>query len=260
MRIRVLSIITCLCLLFCLVSTVDAASEPTSISQFNFNPTWNIEVSDSFDATLGALGVGVSVDFNYNFDAGVSLPVILNVEHPRYVLEDGSAVVNISAEGAQGGRAWAYASGGVSASIDAGLFGSYSLIDRSINIGDEISFETPFGTEDTITFDAEMLLGSETISLLLVSYTFELFVRVTIAVIASTWLSSDLSITGTALTSPVQDDCQWNSESDIETCLFSVGDQTGTFVDLEFENVVMHIERLSFVLQSMSFHLRADGS
>jgi hypothetical protein len=39
-----------------------------------------------------------------------------------------------------------------------------------------------------------------------------------------------------------------------------VGDQTGTFVDLEFENVVMHIERLSFVLQSMSFHLRADGS
>ncbi len=260
MRIRLLSVMTCLCLLFCLIASAEAAGEPTTTSRFDFNPTWSIEASDSFDGTLGALGVGVSVGFNYDFDAGVSLPVALNVEHPRYILEGGSATVNITAEGAQNGRAWAYASGGVHASINAGPFGSYSLVDRSISLGDEVGFETPFGAEDTITFNAEMLLGSQTVNLLIDSITFELYIRVTVDVVASTWLSSDLSITGAALTSPVQDTCQWAGESDIETASFSVEDETGTFVDMEFQNVVMHVERLSFVLQSMSFHLRADGS
>jgi hypothetical protein len=259
MKTKILSAAITVCLLFCLLSTADAASIPTSTMNFNFNPTWNIEASDSFSGSLGALGVGVSVGFSYSFDAGVSLPVILNVEHPSYILANSSAQVNITAQGASGARAWAYAAGAVSASIDAGMFGSYSLVDESINLGDETTFDTPLGTEKTVTIEAEMLLGSQTINLLIVSYTFELFISVTIAVTTSTWLSSDLSITGSALTSQVQDNLRWNDESDIEMPSFSVGDQTGTYVDLDFQNIAMHVERLSFVLQSMSFHLRANG-
>ena len=143
-------LITCLLLATNLIFPVAAADNdpPESVDTFAFNPEWGLEASDSFAGSIGALGFGVSFSFSYSFDAGVCLPVTLEVAHPEYVLPNSTATAAISAYGDDSARAWAYASGAFDASLDAGIAGSFSLIDRSINFGDEVTFNTGWNTRN----------------------------------------------------------------------------------------------------------------
>ena len=245
-----------------LVHPVSAAenSPPIEIENLAFNPTWNLDISDSYTGNLGVTGFGVSFDFSYSFDAGVSLPVTLSVAHPKYILPDTSSVLNISAKGDDSARAWAYASGSFHANLDAGLLGSYNLVDKSINAGDEVNFVTPLGTQNSQTLDADIELGSQTINLILTSTTIELKLRVSTRVITSTSLSTHLSMKGDALTTPVDEELEWSSEDTIHSIPFSVNDQTGTYVDMSFEEVSLYLQALIFTITAFTVYLVIDGS
>ncbi|TFF96480.1 hypothetical protein EU546_01280 [Candidatus Thorarchaeota archaeon] len=244
-----------------LIPVLVAADEPPPLvtESVAFDPGWQIDFTDSWSGSLGALGVGVSVSFSYSFDAGISLPVALEVEHPEYVLPESTADLGITAVGEDTARAWAYAEGSVDADLNAGMAGTFSLVDRSIDMGDEVHFETPLGMEDSQVLDADVALGSQTVNLLFVSYTFELRLKVIAVALASTSLTSDLDISGDALVSPIHESMGWTSVEHREETNFSVGDEEGTYVDLTFSDVTMHLHRLSFVLQSFTFYLVVNG-
>jgi hypothetical protein len=233
---------------------------PPAIETFSFNPEWGIDVSDSFSSTLGALGMGVSFSFSYSFDAGVSLPVVIQVVHPEYVLPNSTSIANISAYGDDSARAWLYASGSFDASLDAGIAGSFSLASGSVNVGDEISFTTPVGTQDTELLTADMLLGSQTINLLLVQYTVELRLAITSSVTASTSLTSHLNMSGDALQTPVDNDLEWTAEGEPVQVPFSVSDQTGTYIDMDFDDVTLHLTSLIFNILSFTVYLVINSS
>jgi len=245
-----------------LIHCVSAAENtPSQItSDFSFDPTWDLDLSDSFSGNLGAMGFGVSFSFAYSFDAGICLPVILSVEHPEYVLPDTNATASVSAIGDDSARAWAYASGGFHASLDAGLAGSFSLVDRSINMGDEVQFTTPLGSQETQTIVADVALGSQTIDLILVSYTIELRLSITTAVTAATSVSSQISMTGDALTQDVDEFIEWSEENQPFSIPFSVGDQEGTYVDMSFDDVTLYLQSLIFTVVSFTVYLTIDGA
>ncbi len=232
---------------------------PEAIDTFSFTPEWGIDFSDSFSGFLGALGMGVSFSFAYSFDAGVALPVIIQVVHPEYILPNSTAVANISAYGADSARAWFYASGSFDASLDA-VIGSFSLVDNSINAGNEIGFTTPVGEQTTEIIEVDMVLGSQTIDLLLVSYTVSLNLRITSSITTSTVVTSHMSMSGDALETPVDTDLMWTAEDQPVQVPFSVSDETGTYVDMDFDNVTLHLTSLTFNILSFTVYLVIDGS
>lgn len=256
-RMILFTMILCASVLPVLVAAEE--SPPLVTESVGFDPGWQIEFTDSWSGTLSALGVGVSVSFSYFFDAGISLPVALEVEHPEYVLAESTTELGVTAVGLDNARAWAYASGSVDADLHAGLAGSFSLVDRSIKMGDEVHFETPLGMEDRQVLEADVALGSQTIDILFVKYTFELRLKVIAVATASTGLTSDLDIAGDALVSPVHESMEWTSAEYREKAEFTVGKEEGTYVDLTFSDVTMRLHRLSFVLQSFTFYLVVNG-
>ena len=232
---------------------------PQKTDTFAFDPEWRLEASDSFATTIGAMGFGVSFSFSYSFDAGINLPVSLEVTHPQYVLPNSTYTAAISAYGAESARAWAYASGACKATLDAGLAGSLSLVDESINLGDDVTFRTPVGKQETELIEADVELGSQTFDLLLVKYTVELRLKITSSVTASTSLTSHLSMSGDALESPVDSGLEWTEEGQPEQVTFSVGDETGTFIDMSFDDVTLYLSQLTFNILSFTVYLVVNG-
>lgn len=238
-----------------------AENTPPQITEnFTFDPTWDLDLSDSFSGNLGAMGFGVSFSFSYSFDAGICLPVVLSVEHPQYVLPDTDANASVSARGDDSARAWAYASGSCHASLDAGIAGSFTLVDKSIKIGDEVQFTTPLGSQETQTIVADVALGSKTISLIFVSYTVELRLSITTLVTTSTSVSSQMEMTGDALSQNVDEFLKWSEEDQSVFIPFSVGDQEGTYVDMSFDDVTLYLQRLIFSIVSFTVYLVIDGT
>jgi hypothetical protein len=234
-------------------------SPPQVVDLFSFTPEWGIEASDSFSSSLGALGVGVSFSFSYSLDAGISLPVSLEVAHSEYVLPNSTSTTEISAYGDDSARAWLYASGGFDASLDAGIAGSFSLVDKSINLGDEVIFTTPVGTQETDIIEADMSLGSQTISLLFVSLTIELRLMITSSITTSTSLTSQMSMVGDALEDPVESDLEWTEEGQSKLVPFTVSDETGTYIDMSFDNVTLYLHQLIFNILSFTVYLVING-
>jgi hypothetical protein len=232
---------------------------PVTSDTIGFEPTWSLTAEDSFSASIGAMGLGVSISFAYSFDAGITLPVSLVVFHPQYLNVNSTAVVNVTAQGEDDARAWAYASGSFDATLNAGIAGSYSLVDKSINFGDEVRFKTPIGSQKTETIEADTLLGSQTIDLLLTSITVELRMTIVCAVTTSTSLSSHLTMSGVALSSPIERDMVWLEEDEKASVGFSVRDEEGTTVDMAFDDVTIHLHQLTFTVQSLSVYLVVNG-
>ena len=105
-----------------------------------------------------------------------------------------------------------------------------------------------------------MALGSQTFNLILVKYTVELRLRITSSITTSTSLTSHMNMIGDALESPIDTDLEWTDEGQPEQVQFSVGDETGTYIDMSFEDVTLYLHQLTFNILSFTVYLVVNGA
>jgi hypothetical protein len=68
-----------------------------------------------------------------------------------------------------------------------------------------------------------------------------------------------MSMSGDALQTPINTDLQWTEEGQPEQLQFSVSDETGTYIDMSFDEVTLHLHRLIFSIQSFTVYLVVNG-
>ena len=127
-------------------------------------------------------------------------------------------------------------------------------------MGDEVTFRTPLGNQETQIIVADIALGSETIEVLWVSTTIELRMAITTSVTTATSLSTRMRMTGDALAQNIDQQLNWSEEEQSVSVPFSVGNQEGTYVDLAFEDVTLYLNSLIFTVVGFTVYLVIDGS
>lgn len=194
----------------CNASVDPGTCGPTVFQTYDFNPGWHIQDSEEWSGGFGLFNLfSVSSALHYDYFAGVSTPLRMNVSYPEWLTPGADFNFSACAEGLEGGRAGIYFDAGIEITFAA--FGlSWDVVNLEKNLDLSVEYRTPIGSGLSRPMTARVSLSQ--ISIPIVDYTIDVYFGAEAQLEFETALQSRMTAESASLEEQVNRQIEWTEQ------------------------------------------------
>ncbi len=230
---------------------------PTIFQIYEFDPGWHVQDSEEWSGGLGLFGLfSVSSTLHYDYFAGVSTPIRMNVSYPEWLIPGADFNFSACVEGLEGGRAGIYFDAGIEITFAA--FGSsWDVVNSEKNLDLSVEYRTPIGSELSRPMTAKVSLGQ--ISIPIVGYTIDVYFGAEAQLEFETVLQSQITAESVSLEEQVNRQIEWTEQKQKIVAALQTKPTASSPVKVGLKETQLLLVGLSVRLTSLFIEFQAPG-